>query len=1151
MSDAADDRYRTLFNLTGLGVLFTDADGRIVEANPAALRMLGASDADLGRLPARPPFIQTLREDGTPFPEEDRPALAALASGQPVRDVILGIVNPAAEARWVSIDSYPVFAGSETAPARVMTTIRDITKEKEARDALRSSETLFRDLVTHLDVGLIAASPDGRSLTWNPAALRLHGLSPDEGHLNQLDKALEVFGVYTTEGEPLPAHQLPLMRLARGESFEDWELNIRRRDAKWNRIISYSGTIIRDADGTIAMVLLSARDVTERRAQNERAARWGLFFEQTGIALAISDPVTNTFSDVNTTFARQRGYSREDLIGRPVLSVFAPEAVEDMRRRLPELDRVGHLALETVHLHRDGFRIPIRLEVTVIRDAAGKPVSRVAHAVDLTDIRRSSEAALLAETRLQRAATAGRVGLWDWDLATNEVHFSPEWKRQIGFEPHELTETFSTWRDRIHPDDADAAVAYVRAYLERPEGPFNNEFRFRHKDGSYRRILAQASVDRDDTGKATRLFGSHVDITDLRTAEEHSRTNERVLRSLFNAIPESVFLMATDGTVLAANDTFAARMGCTVAECLGKSVLSMIPEPIRDRRRQWIVEVVATGRPVVYEDERQDLWLEHHLYPIVGRDGTVDRIVVFAVDTTARRRMEQDLHDSQQRFAHLIETTFDWVWEIDRNGRYVYSNDRVTQLLGYAPNEVLGKTPFDLMPSGEAQRVRPLFMSLAAEHAPLNTIENVCRHKNGSLVVVETSGVPLVGPQGEYLGYRGMDRDVTGRRRLEEQLRQAQKLEAVGQLAGGVAHDFNNILAAIMMHLGLLQTSPELNDQTRHALGELEAEARRAAGLTRQLLMFSRRSVLDVRTLQLNDIIANLLKMLRRLIGEHVDLRFDAKADLPPIEADAGMVEQVLVNLVVNARDSMPRGGRVTLSTGVEHVDQERVALHADRRVGTYVRVSVIDSGCGMDSATVARIFEPFFSTKAPGRGTGLGLATVHGIIAQHHGWVEVSSTPGIGTTFDVYLPALPGAKVTEDLQATPPPLARGRETVLVVEDEAGVRRMIALTLASQGYHVLEAVNGRDALRVWQDRGAEVDLLFTDMVMPEGVSGLELAERLKELKPGLRIIISSGYSQEVVQAGVPSRPGLLYLPKPYDSRTLATTVRSFLDQKPS
>ncbi len=386
-------------------------------------------------------------------------------------------------------------------------------------------------------------------------------------------------------------------------------------------------------------------------------------------------------------------------------------------------------------------------------------------------------------------------------------------------------------------------------------------------------------------------------------------------------------------------------------------------------------------------------------------------------------------------------------------------------------------------------------------------------------------------------------------RDAEAQLRQAQKLEAVGQLAGGIAHDFNNILAGTMMHLGLLQARPGLDPEIRESLKELESEVQRAAGLTRQLLMFSRRSVLDVRRLDLNDVVANLLRMLRRLIGEHIDLRFDGKTGLPAVEADAGMIEQVLMNLVVNARDAMPRGGRITIATTPERVSDRQARAKPERRVGAFVRLSVGDTGCGMDSSTMAHVFEPFFTTKGAGQGTGLGLATAHGIVAQHHGWIEVASEPGRGSTFSVFLPVAGPAPSPVEHEAAVPMPDGGHETILVVEDEAAVRRMIVRSLAELGYAVIEAASGREALRLWRAHDASVDLLFTDMVMPEGMTGLELVERLQRLRPGLKAIISSGYSADIVRAGVPDRPGIVYLPKPYDVPTLGRAIRDCLDRK--
>ncbi len=515
----------------------------------------------------------------------------------------------------------------------------------------------------------------------------------------------------------------------------------------------------------------------------------------------------------------------------------------------------------------------------------------------------------------------------------------------------------------------------------------------------------------------------------------------------------------------------------------------------------------------------------------------------------AQRAAQNLLRHSEQRFRHLVETTFDWIWEVDAAGCYTYASPKVLDLLGYAPEEVLGRTPFDLMPSAEARRVAAIFGEISAKREPFSGLENRNLHRSGREVVLETSGVPVLSDHGELLGYRGMDRDVTDRKRLESQLRQAQKLEAIGQLAGGVAHDFNNILAAILMQLGLIQMSPLLDPEINDAVCELEKGAQRAASLTRQLLMFSRRSVLDVKALDLNVVVANLLKMLGRLIGEDVKLVFEGHTGLPSVRADAGMLDQVLMNLVVNARDAMPRGGRIAITTDVVTISEEQVRQNANREAGRFVRLGVADTGCGMSKEVQDRIFEPFFTTKEPGKGTGLGLATVHGIVAQHQGWIEVESEPGRGATFLVFLPALDLPLAESNGDARSRPLMRGQEVVLLVEDETDLRRAAGQTLRALGYRVYEAENGQQAMILWQKHGASIDLLLTDMVMPEGMTGLELAERLHEMKPALRIIISSGYSTEIFQAGGIKQAGVWYLPKPYETHTLADAIRACFDRQ--
>ncbi len=388
------------------------------------------------------------------------------------------------------------------------------------------------------------------------------------------------------------------------------------------------------------------------------------------------------------------------------------------------------------------------------------------------------------------------------------------------------------------------------------------------------------------------------------------------------------------------------------------------------------------------------------------------------------------------------------------------------------------------------------------------------------------------------------------RTQLEEKLRQAQKMEAIGQLAGGVAHDFNNILTVFMLQLSFMREYPSLDADMRESLGQLEESSKKAASLTRQLLMFSRRSVMRVVPLSLNETVENLGKMMMRLIGEHIELQIHVATCPIRISADPGMLDQVVMNLAVNARDAMPKGGRLTLSTRVVEFDAVEVLLQADRRPGRFACLTVQDTGCGMDDATRLRIFEPFFTTKGVGKGTGLGLATVYGIVAQHRGWVEVESAVGAGSVFRVFIPELGVVQPTEPPPGFVPEAARGGdETILLVEDDAAVREALAAYLRRLGYRVLGCRHGREALDCWQQERGNVDLLYTDMLMPEGINGLELVEQLRAESPRLKVVLSSGYSAELADgAGLEARR-MAYLPKPCTPESLANAVRACLDER--
>jgi PAS domain S-box-containing protein len=512
-----------------------------------------------------------------------------------------------------------------------------------------------------------------------------------------------------------------------------------------------------------------------------------------------------------------------------------------------------------------------------------------------------------------------------------------------------------------------------------------------------------------------------------------------------------------------------------------------------------------------------------------------------------RKATDAELRASDERYRQIVQTANEGIWVTDEQDRVTFANHRLAQMLGYTPEELLQRPARDFIDSADLSD-HEYRLQIARQGQP-SQYERRLRHKDGREFWTWVSGSPLLDDAGHYRGAFAMFTDVTERRLLESQLRQVQKLESIGQLAGGIAHDFNNILAAITMHLSLLRQNPALDDESTEALRELEVEAKRAANLTRQLLMFSRRSVMQSRIVDLNELVQNLLKMLRRLLGENITITFDSQEHLPSVEADIGMLEQVLMNLAVNARDAMPKGGELVIATKSVELDVEAVKLHSERRPGHFVTLTVADTGLGMDEGTLKRIFEPFFTTKDVGKGTGLGLPTAHGIVKQHHGWIEVQSRLLHGSTFVVFLPVKVLPAVVAEPVAVASPVLGGRGTLLLVEDEEIVRRPIGIFLRKLGYHVIEAANGLQAVDLWQRHHEQIDLLYTDMVMPEGVSGLDLAEKLRADKPQLKVIISSGYSTEISMQGVPAGAGYRYLPKPSPSAAIATAVRECLEKK--
>jgi two-component system cell cycle sensor histidine kinase/response regulator CckA len=613
---------------------------------------------------------------------------------------------------------------------------------------------------------------------------------------------------------------------------------------------------------------------------------------------------------------------------------------------------------------------------------------------------------------------------------------------------------------------------------------------------------------------------------------EALQASEVRYRAVVENIKEVIFQLDEAGRWSFLNPAWTDVTGFKISETLGRHFGEFIHAEDRARHSEFIEEVlqhkVSFCREVLrfLAVDGRFRWVEVYAQPNLNSNDSPSGISGTISDITERRRAEAEI----QKLAAFPRYNPEPVMEIDAAGEVTYVNDAAQALACRLKME----NPTAILPPDVADIARACLAT----------------GQNRAAVEVSLAGRTLAWsffPITSNHVVHAYGPDITERKNLEAQLLQSQKMESIGQLAAGVAHDFNNILTIIQGRTDRVIAQMDGDDNVTGQLREVSTAATRAAGLTQQLLMFSRKKVMQPRVLDPSGVLDGMTKMLQRLLGEQVVLESRCEAKLPAIEADAGMIEQVIMNLAVNARDAMPRGGRLNISLVAREVDAAYTQQNSAARVGRFLCLSVSDSGCGMSKETMARIFEPFFTTKEVGKGTGLGLATVYGIVHQHQGWVEVESELKVGTTFRVFLPATNKTLEAIAEKPAPKPAVRGgSETILLVEDEPMLRELARTILSDYQYEVLEAASGVEALQVYSQHAGRIDLLLTDMMMPEGMNGRELADNLKARQPGLKVIYTTGYSADVMGGEITEADGH-FLQKPYPPPKLAQTVRECLD----
>lgn len=634
-----------------------------------------------------------------------------------------------------------------------------------------------------------------------------------------------------------------------------------------------------------------------------------------------------------------------------------------------------------------------------------------------------------------------------------------------------------------------------------------------------------------------------------RSAAKPEANLERRYRALFENANDLIVGAALDGRLLYVNNAWQETLDFNEQEAESLSIFQLIHSESLDAFTQGFRRAAAGMKIKNLETTFKSKYgkrviVEGSLHAEMVDDEPVGIQCIFR-DITERKRSASALKQSENRFASVFAASPIAIGIITlEEGKFQDVNDSFLNMLGYERHDVIGTTDLDLgiwaNTNDRAQIVQKIQDRQTVRDAQ-------CRLKarkgnfrealvSAELIEVNVERCLLL-----------ILHDNTERLSLEAQLRQAQKMEGIGQLAAGVAHDFNNILTIIQGHAGRLRGAEGLPKRIGDSVEQVSIAADRAANLTRQLLTFCRKQAMLPEIMDLNTTVQHVSKMLERTLGEDIHLQVREALNLPAINADSGMMELSIINLACNARDAMPKGGKLTITTSVVDVTADFAKQRPKARVGQHVCLTVTDTGCGMSPETLRRIFEPFFTTKEVGKGTGLGLATVYGIIDQHQGWIDVTSEVGRGTTFKIYLPAVAKAAVQRPATNDMPIIESGTETILLVEDEAALRELARAILEQYDYRVLEAGSGVQALKVWEQHKSEIDMLLTDMVMPEGMTGRDLAERLQAEKPDIKVLYSSGYSPDVVGGYFKLPENSFFLAKPYHPPKLAHAVRECLD----
>jgi PAS domain S-box-containing protein len=892
---------------------------------------------------------------------------------------------------------------------------------------------------------------------------------------------------------------------------------------------------------------IDRQQVDQRLRESER--RYRTIIDNIGIGIVQMSPTGKTIYANPAMCAMFEVESLSNWSWEDYKPFFTPESWETILREEPKRPQGVSSTYEVEIIGKRGGRRRTLIFGAPLFDANGRFHGYISTHTDLTVQKKAEEELGQQEARVRLVVEQMPAILWSTDSQFHITSSLGKGLTALGLQPGQMVGTnLLDYLNDASPDHL-AMSATERA--------LKGESVFYKGDFLGRSYECHIEPLRNSDQQITGTIGIAVDVTDRLQTEEKLRGIETRYQTLAEVSPVGIFRTDAQGNLVYANGRALRMIGQTLAEVIQPGWRPPLhPEDCERHQAAWSA-AIASGVPLYAEHRflRPDgsiVWVVSQAVAERQPDGKVIGFVGTLTDITQLKRAEERLRQSEHRNRLLVETARDVIFTLAPDRTIASLSPAFKTITGFEVTDWLGK-PFEALvhPDDLALSSDMVRRCLQGESSPVH--ETRIRRKNGDHAVGEFT-LTLLLDGGRITGVLGIGRDITDRKKLEDQFRQSQKMEAIGQLAGGVAHDFNNLLTVITGNSELLLGGTILGTrQSQECLQDIKQAGLKAASLTRQLLAFSRKQLMTLEVLDLGSLVTDLQKMLRRLIGEDIDLTTDLAPDLWLVKADPGQMEQVLLNLAVNSRDAMPQGGRLTITAANVVLGPGFVPVHSQFQPGDFVMLAVQDTGCGMDETTRSHIFEPFFTTKEIGKGTGLGLATVYGIITQSNGHIELSSVPGAGTTFRIYLPRYRVPETPsndpknagENGQAFSPSQLRATETVLLVEDEEMVRNLARDFLQQAGHTVLEARHGSEAIRICEQYGASIHLIVTDVVMPQ-MGGIEMIRRIKTLRPQIKFLYVSGYTDDaLIRQGVRTDE-VSYLAKPFTGKELISKVGEIL-----